>query len=183
MLLLPGLSQDHPCPGFSCFLLSFSWPSTFYTSMAFPPFLEKFISGPLSLILLLLLSFPRQPLPRLRLILGFMKAWRRRVSSALCCLIPYCAWPISRPGASTADQLLPLSAAHRHNLYCLVSQPQQKETDQPLCFWSADVLFTSLTKQGEDLMPGIAIPLKKGKFLKRHQKPTCLKNGRAHSFP
>lgn len=62
MLLLPGLPQDHPCPDFSCFLLPFSWLSTFYTSTVFPPFLVH--SVPLSSILLLLLFFPQWASPQ-----------------------------------------------------------------------------------------------------------------------
>lgn len=100
----------------------------------------------------------------------------------LCCLISCCAWPIPRPEATTAERLLPLSAAHGHNLCCIALQPQWKETDQPLPSSSA-VLSTSLTKWGEDFLPGIASPLWKGKFLETHLKLTCLRNGRAYSFP
>lgn len=151
--------------------------------MAFPPFLEKFISGPLSPIPFLLSFFPQTASPQAEPDPWVFESMREEsllfslLSGALLCLTYFQA------RSHTAERLLPLSAAHRHNLYCTALQPQQKETDQPLPSGSADVLSTSLTKRAEDLTPGIASPLAKGNFLKTHLKLTCLRNGRAYSFP
>lgn len=147
MLLRPDrLPPDHICPDFPYFFL-FSSPPTFYTSRASPPSLDKFTSSAVCSISSHVIPSPDNLSPnRARSLALWKHEGKESLLLTVCSQLTHrCddAWPISRPGASPGEWLLPLSASHRQKLYCIALHPQQSKTEQPLLSWSADVLSTS----------------------------------------
>lgn len=172
LLLLDWLPQGHQYPDFSYFLLSFPWPPTFYTFRASPPSVDKLTSSPLCPISSFLLFLPQTASPQAKPDPWACESTREK--SLLCSSLSDPDWLAAVmafdlfPDQEVArgERLYP--SLHLADVISTVLLYSQSETERLLLSWPADVSFTSLTKHGEDLMPGITSPLQVKETFSKH---------------